>query len=127
MSTQATYHRSIALWTSLYAALVAAISWTPLGEQFLSGPYAYLIAALPAVPVAGMMLSVLRHMNSADEFVRALLAKRFVVAAGLTFVGCAFWGFLESFARAPHIELWLVFPAFWAAFALVTPFVKTTR
>lgn len=127
MSTKTSYHRSMALWTALYVALVAGISWTPLGDQFLSGPYAYLVAALPAAPVAGMMMAVLKHMNSADEFVRALLAKRFVIAAGLTFVGCAVWGFLESFARAPHVELWLVFPAFWAAFGLVTPFVRSTR
>lgn len=127
MSAKATYHRSMAIWTTLYVALIAAISWTPLGDRFLAGPSAYLVAALPAVPVAGMMMAVLKHMNSSDEFVRALLAKRFVIAAGLTFVGCAVWGFLESFAKAPHIELWLVFPAFWVAFGPVTPFVKTTR
>ena len=127
MTTRTSYHRSMALWTAAYVALIAGISWTPVGEQLLSGPFLYPVAALPAVPVAGMMMAVLKRMNSADEFVRALMAKRFVIAAGLTFVGCAVWGFLESFARAPHVELWLVFPAFWAAFGLVSPFVKTTR
>lgn len=127
MTLKSTYHRSMALWTALYVALIAGISWTPVGEQLLAGPFVYAIAALPALPVAGMMMAVLKQMNSSDEFVRALLAKRFVIAAGLTFVGCAVWGFLESFAQAPHVELWLVFPAFWAAFGLVTPFVKTTR
>lgn len=127
MTVKTTYHRSMALWTALYVALIAGISWTRVGEQLLAGPFVYAIAALPALPVAGMMMAVLRQMNSSDEFVRALLAKRFVIAAGLTFVSCAVWGFLESFARAPHIELWLVFPAFWVAFGLVSPFVKTTR
>lgn len=127
MTTNSAYHRNMVLWTALYVALIAGISWTPLGDRFLAGPFAYLVAALPAVPVAGMMMAVLKRMNNSDEFVRALLAKRFVIAAGLTFVGCAVWGFLESFARAPHVELWLVFPAFWAAFGLVSPFVKTTR
>lgn len=126
-SPNAEYARSMAIWSTVYVALVAGISWTPLGEQLLGGPLVYVVAASPAVPIAGMMWAVLRLMQRSDEFVRAVLVKRFVISTGVTFVLCAVWGFLESFAKVPHAQLWLVFPIFWAVFGVVSPFVRTSR
>ncbi len=127
MSPQAEYVRSVAVWMTLYVILIVVISWTPLGEQLLAGPLVYPVAALPALPIIMVMLAMLRLMRRSDEFVRALLAKRFVVAVALDFAGCAVWGFLESFAKAPHAPLWMVFPAFWFCFGIISPFVKDSR
>lgn len=37
------------------------------------------------------------------------------------------WGFVESYAHAPHIPGWMIYPLFWLCFAVVSPFVRTTR
>ncbi|WP_293355467.1 hypothetical protein [Phenylobacterium sp.] len=37
------------------------------------------------------------------------------------------WGFVESYAHAPHIPGWMIYRLFWLCFAVVSPFVRTTR
>lgn len=80
-----------------------------------------------AAPVAGQIWATLALMNEADEFMRALLAKRFIVASGLAMALATAWGFMESYGDAPHIPAWMIYPLFWALFGLVTPFIRTTR
>jgi hypothetical protein len=62
-----------------------------------------------------------------DEFVRALLAKRFIAASALTFMAATTWGFLEMYAELRHLPAWLVYPTFWLMFGVVTPFIRTSR
>lgn len=80
-----------------------------------------------AAPVAGQIWATLALMNEADEFMRALLAKRFIVASGLAMALATAWGFMESYGDAPHIPAWMIYPLFWALFGIVTPFIRTTR
>ena len=37
------------------------------------------------------------------------------------------WGFVEEYARAPHVPGYVVYMLFWACYGLVAPFVRTTR
>lgn len=80
-----------------------------------------------AAPVAGQIWATLALMADSDEFMRALLAKRFIVASGLSMAIAAAWGFMESFGDAPHISAWVIYPLFWGLFGLVTPFIRTSR
>lgn len=123
---QRTYVISVTAWMSLYAVLVFAV---PMAREagLLPGPTIYAAALLPSIPVAGVMWAALRLMARSDEFVRALLAKRFVIASGIAYVLCAAWGFLETYANAPHVPSWMVFPVFWGAFGIISPFVRTTE
>lgn len=73
------------------------------------------------------MWATLALMNESDEFVRALTARRFIVAAGLAMALFSAWGFMESYGDAPHAPGWLIYPLFWGLFGLVSPFVKSTR
>lgn len=85
------------------------------------------LGLLVAAPVAGQIWATLALMNDSDEFVRALLAKRFIVASGLAMAVATAWGFMESYGDAPHIPAWIIYPLFWALFGLVSPFIRTTR
>jgi hypothetical protein len=38
-----------------------------------------------------------------------------------------FWGFGESYADAPHVPAWMIYPLFWACFGLAAPFIRTSR
>ena len=79
------------------------------------------------LPIIGWIWAILSLIMNSDEFMRALLAKRFVVSAGLAMAIASFWGFGESYANAPHLPNWLIFPLFWACMALMTPLIRTSR
>jgi putative oxidoreductase len=80
-----------------------------------------------AAPVAGQIWATLALMNDSDEFMRALMAKRFIVASGLAMALATAWGFMESYGDAPHVPAWMIYPLFWALFGVVTPLIRTTR
>lgn len=110
----------------VYIALnVAAIAGA--FDQLEGGPGAWVLAAAVAIPIAGQIWATLALMNESDEFVRALTAKQFIVAAGLAMALFSGWGFAESYADAPHAPGWIVYVLFWAAFGATAPFIRTTR
>jgi len=88
---------------------------------------AWVLALAVAAPVAGQIWAVLAWMKASDEFVRALAAKRFIIAAGAAIAVFSAWGFSESYAGAPHAPGWLIYPLFWAAYGLVSPLGRTSR
>lgn len=91
------------------------------------GAGAYVLGLAVAAPIAGHIWATLSLMNDSDEFVRALIARRFIVAAGLAMALLSGWGFLESYAAAPHAPGWLIYPLFWMAYGVVSPFIRSTR
>lgn len=95
-------------------------------DGLLGRPVGWVIAIAVALPVAGQVWATLRLMAQSDEFVRVIVAKCFVLAAGATLTLWTAWGFGETYAAAPHIPAWLIYRFFWAVFALVSPFVRTS-
>lgn len=124
-ASQRRYVRRIAAFGGGYVAVnVAAI----FGAFDDIGPTAAWVLALAvAAPVAGQLWALLALMRDSDEFVRAVEAKRFILAAGGAIALFSAWGFGESYANAPHAPGWLVFPLFWAIYGAVSPFVRTSR
>lgn len=93
----------------------------------IQGPGAWALGLAVAAPVVGQIWATLALMRDSDEFVRALTAKRFILASGISMAAFTAWGFLESYAGAQHVAGWVIYPLFWAAFGAVSPFVRTTR
>jgi len=116
--------RTILFMTGYVAINVAAI----FGAFDDIGQTGGLVLGLAvAAPVAGQMWATLALMNESDEFVRALTAKRFIIAAGLAMALFSAWGFMESYGDAPHVPGWMIYPLFWGLFGLVSPFVRSTQ
>ncbi|MDO1557810.1 hypothetical protein Q0812_00020 [Brevundimonas sp. 2R-24] len=115
--------------TALFMGGYIAVNFLAIGGAFddIATPGAYLLALAVAAPVGGQIWATLSLMNESDEFFRALTAKRFIIAAGWAIALFSAWGFTESYAQAPHAPGWLIYPLFWVMFALVKPFVRTTR
>ena len=88
---------------------------------------AWLLALSVSAPVVGQIWATLALMHESDEFVRAVTAKQFILAAGLAMAIASVWGFGESYADAPHIPAWIIYPLFWACFGLIAPFVRSSR
>ena len=90
-------------------------------------PVAWALAATVTAPVIGQLWATLALIRESDEFVRALIAKQFILAAFLAMAIATLWGFGESFAGAYHLPAWIIYPLFWACFGVVAPFVRSTR
>ncbi len=124
MGARRAYGYQLLLFLASYVCLLVAAELT---QGRFSPATTYLVAVGPALPIAGMVAAMLRYIERSDEFIRALTAKRFIIATGLSMALFSAWGFGESYADAPHAPGWLIFPLFWACFGVVSPFVKTTR
>ena len=122
-----TYTITVAGWMILYVVLLVGVIYGVRQGTVPEGPLRYALALLPAIPVAGVMFAVGKLMRDSDEYVRALMAVRFITAAGITFTLATAWGFLEAIAGAPHIELYWVFVAFWIVYPLCTALVRNVR
>ena len=92
----------------------------------VGGVSGWVLAAAVSAPVAGQIWATLAFIRDSDEFVAAVTAKRFIIAAGLTLALAVFWGFAEKFAEAPHIEGWWVYVVFWALMGVMPVFVRST-
>ncbi len=108
----------------VYASLVALISWG-LQLDELSYPLRVLAAASPTLPLLASLYVFDRYMRSeSDEFLRFLMSRAALLAGGVVIGLLSTWGFLEQYAGWPRFPLIMAFPAFWAAFALTSTWVR---
>lgn len=122
-------HRRYITRTIAFMVPYVAINMAAIRGAFddRTAPGSYLLGLAVAAPVIGQLWATLALMHDADEFVRALTAKRFILASGGAMAIFTAWGFVEEYARAPHVGGYMVYPLFWLCYGLVTPFVRTTR
>jgi len=117
--------RTFAFMAPYVAINIAAI----LGafDELYGKPQAWALAVAVAAPVVGQIWATLSLMQDSDEFIRAVIARQFILAAGLAMAIASVWGFGESYAGAYHLPAWIIYPLFWACFGLVAPFVRSSR
>ena len=96
-------------------------------DEIYGKPAAWGLAFAVAAPVVGQIWATLSLMQDSDEFIRALIARQFILAAGLAMAIATLWGFGESYAGAYHLPGWFIYPLFWACFGLIAPFVRSSR
>ena len=122
-------HRRYAMRTTIFLGTYVLLN---LGAMFdildsVEPPGTWLLAAAVAAQIAAQIWATLAFIHESDEYVRAITAKRFIVASGVAMALFSFWGFLESYADAPHVPGWMIYPLFWLAFGAVSPLIRTTR
>ena len=124
-----TAHRRYVTRTIAFMVPYALINMAAISGAFddRSRPGSWLLGLVVAAPVAGQIWATLALMHDADEFVRVLTAKRFILASGSAMAIFSAWGFVEEYARAPHVSGFMIYPLFWLCYAVVSPFVRTTR
>ena len=117
--------RTMAFMSGYVAINVAAIfgAFDDIGSPVA----AWTLALAVSAPVIGQIWATLALMRESDEFVRAVTAKQFILAAGLAMAIASVWGFGESYADAYHLPGWIIYPLFWACFGVVAPFVRSSR
>jgi putative oxidoreductase len=116
--------RAVFFMLGYVAALVLAVGGA---LDAIGGVSGWILAAAVAAPVAGQIWATLAFIRDSDEFVAGVTAKRFILAAGMTFALSVFWGFAEKFAEAPHIEGWWVYVVFWGLMGFMPLFIRSSR
>lgn len=115
-----------ALFMALYSLLnMAAIAG--IFDAWIGTPVGWGLALAITIPVAGQVWALMRLIADSDEYMRVIWAKRVVLSAGIVMAVSSAWGFGESYAGAPGMQAWLVFPMFWAVSAVVWPFIHSSR
>lgn len=117
--------RTMAFMSGYAAVNVAAIFGA--FDDIASPVAAWGLALTVSAPVVGQIWATLSLMRESDEFVRAVVAKQFILASGLAMAVASVWGFGESYAAAPHLPAWLIYPLFWGCFGVIAPFVRSTN
>jgi hypothetical protein len=68
----------------------------------VSGPFAYALAVLPALPVIGVFWAVMRLLvEEQDEFIRLLHTRQCLFATGFCLTIMTVWEFLQNFDLVP--------------------------
>jgi hypothetical protein len=110
----------------MFLAAVGFLTWGN-GGQWLPDAAVWAIAGLAALSVVLQFAAAYRLVSAQDEFIRGITAKRVIAAAGLTIAAAVLWGLVQQFLDVPTVPLWVVYPLFWGAFGMVTPFIASSR
>ena len=90
-----------------------------------TGFIVYVLAVLPALPLIGSLIVVgLYITEESDEFERSILVQSMLWGFGGTLAVTTIWGFLEDFAKAPHISTFYVYVFFWIFMGISQPFIR---
>jgi hypothetical protein len=106
---QKRYTRRFLVLMLAYVAILLAVGriFTLAGP---TGPAAYLLGILPALPVIGVFFSIGQYLvDEKDEYLRVMETRKSLIATGFMLTVTTAIGFLQSFDLVPHIDF------YWAA------------
>lgn len=108
----------------MFIAAVAFLTWGtgrggPLSDAAVVG-----VLAIVGLSVVAQFVAAYRLVAHQDEFVRGITAKRVIAAAGMTITVAVIWGLAQQFLDVRPVPMWTVYPFFWGAFGMVTPFIR---
>jgi len=118
------------IWSSLnWLMFLAAVGFLTWGSRDARLPddVVWAIVLFVAGTVAFQFVAAYRLIAEQDEFIRGLTAKRGIAAAGVTITVAVFWGLGQQFLELPPVPMWVLYPFFWGAFGMVTPFIRDTH
>ena len=76
-----------------YMAICLSMMVTDAFDEVIGKPAGWMLAAAVSAPVIGQIWATLSLIRESDEFVRAVTARQFIIAAGLAMALATFWGF----------------------------------
>jgi len=89
------------------------------GRTGLGLPTAVLLAAIPSIPLVGMIAIVAVYLKEEkDEFQRELYIQSLLWGMGSTLAITSFWSYLHLFSHVPAVDGFHVFVLFWTLTAL---------
>ena len=102
------YTQRVILLSLVYVALLFGAVYA-FNHHLVSGAVAFVLAALPALPIVGLFFAIGRYLiEEHDEYVRMLMVRQTLWATGFALSIATVWGFLESFEVVGHIDAYYV-------------------
>ena len=84
-----------------------------------SGLFAWLLAILPGLSVAGVFWAIGRLLvEEQDEFQRMLLVRQSLIASAFALSISTVWGFLENFGMVEHIDAFYIVVVWFIGFGI---------
>lgn len=118
------YFRRFIPAMTLYVLFLFAVVWV-FARYHPGGATAIALAALPAMPLVGVLVIVGLYLaDEQDEFQRDLLVQSLVWSIGATLAMTTVWGFLEMFLNVRHLQPFLLFPLFWMFVGISSALLK---
>jgi hypothetical protein len=129
MTPQRARRRYIAGFAASMSLYVIFVFGVPLSIKSLAieGPALYALAVLPSLPLIYSIYVMGRYLMEMDEYQRAMQTRRMLAGIGATLAVCSAWGFLEIFAQAPRLDLYLVYPMFCMFWGLSCFFIRSVK
>ena len=88
--------RMFVLMTVYFVALFTAV--TAFRAEAVSGPAAYALAVVPALPIIGIFWAVMRLLvEETDEYIRMVHVRQALFATGFCLTVMTVWEFLQNF------------------------------
>lgn len=95
------YLARMAVLMTLYMVTLFAAVYA-FRHDLVSGPMAWPLAILPALPIVGVFWAVMRLLvEEPDEFIRMLLVRQALIATGFCLTVTTIWEFLQNFELVP--------------------------
>ncbi len=118
------YGWRMAVSSAVYILAIALISGWLGWQPPRTGPVVFALALLPMLGVGGMIWSMGQCiLGQDDEFLRLMHMRTALGAIGLTLFVTTAWGFVGWYAHVWTLPLYLVFPLYCMAQAIVQPIV----
>jgi hypothetical protein len=118
------------IWSSAnwigFLATVGFLTWGTSAAR-LPNYVLWAIVLVAAGTVGAQFFAAYRLVAAQDEFIRGITAKRGIAAGGVTITAAVLWGLAQQFLAVPEIPMWTVYPLFWGAFGIVTPFIRSSH
>ena len=98
------------IWFSLLYGAFLLPAVYGFKHHLISGPAAWVVATLPAIPIIAIFASMGRYLvEEQDEYVRMLMVRQMLWAMGFTISCATIWGFLDNFGLVGHVDgYWIV-------------------
>ncbi len=101
---QRRYMKRVAVFTSLYVAAIALMSFV-IRDGEPSEALRTFLAILPGLAIIGIFWAIGRLIvEEQDEFLRMLVVRQSLIATGLTMSAASVWGFLENAEIVLHVD-----------------------
>lgn len=99
-----------------YVVLILAVSFAMRPPHPPTGLLLYAAAVAPALPLLVVIWAMGRYLvEETDEYQRARQVQDILWGAGIMLALATVWGFLETYAGAPHAPAYFAFIVFCAA------------
>jgi hypothetical protein len=115
------YFRELGLAFVAYALVLSASVYGL--NHGVSGVAKYLVAVVPAIPVVGVFIAIVRWLQTTDEYQRQTTIVAMAIAGGATALIDVTYGFLEN-GGLPRMSVWISYVIFMSIWGIATPVLK---